>query len=81
MVETYLCAFCSYQQDDWVDYLPLAEFVFMNCGFHPVFNLHLSDHVTMNPASQDFAAGIDLIHSELKAELACTQVYMARYVL
>ncbi|KAJ8472542.1 hypothetical protein ONZ45_g16617 [Pleurotus djamor] len=23
--ETYLRAYCSYQQDDWVDYLPLAE--------------------------------------------------------
>jgi hypothetical protein len=29
-LETYFCAFCSYQQDDWVDYLALAEFVFNN---------------------------------------------------
>lgn len=29
-LETYLQAFCSYQQDDWVDYLPLAEFSFNN---------------------------------------------------
>ncbi len=27
-LETYLRAYCSYQQDDWVDYLPLAEFAF-----------------------------------------------------
>lgn len=29
-LETYLRGYCSYQQDDWVDYLPLAEFVFNN---------------------------------------------------
>jgi hypothetical protein len=27
-LETYLHTYCSYQQDDWVDYLPLAEFSF-----------------------------------------------------
>src|ERR1700733_14785706 len=27
-LETYLRAYVSYQQDDWVDYLPLAEFSF-----------------------------------------------------
>lgn len=25
-IEAYLRAFCSYQQNNWVDYLPLAEF-------------------------------------------------------
>ena len=25
---TYIRTYCSYQQDDWVDYLPLSEFVF-----------------------------------------------------
>jgi hypothetical protein len=29
-LETYLRGYCSYQQDDWMDYLPLAEFVFNN---------------------------------------------------
>ena len=29
-LETYLRAYCSYQQDDWVDYLPMAEFAFNN---------------------------------------------------
>jgi transposase InsO family protein len=50
-LETYLHAYVSYQQDDWVDYLPLAEFAFnnlknsstksspffANLGFHPSF--------------------------------------------
>lgn len=51
-LKTYLRAYVSYQQDDWVDYLPLAEFAFNNAenssikqtpfhamtGFHPVAN-------------------------------------------
>lgn len=27
-LKTYLRAYCSYQQDDWNDFLPLAEFSF-----------------------------------------------------
>jgi hypothetical protein len=49
MVEQYLGAFTNFHQDDWVDWLPLAEFTannmistttgtspfFANYGFHP----------------------------------------------
>jgi len=48
-MEQYLRAFCAFQQDDWVDWLPLAEFAannqvsettgvspfYANYGFHP----------------------------------------------
>ena len=49
MIEQYLCTFINFYQDDWVDWLPLAEFAannmtstttrtslfFTNYGFHP----------------------------------------------
>ena len=49
VIEQYLCTFVNYLQDDWLDWLPLAEFVgnntesettkvtplFANKGFHP----------------------------------------------
>ena len=49
VMEQYLCSFVNYLQDDWLDWLPLAEFVgnntesettkvtpfFANKGFHP----------------------------------------------
>jgi hypothetical protein len=49
ILEQYLCCFVNYQQDDWVTWLPLAEFAynnssksglgtspfFLNYGFHP----------------------------------------------
>ena len=56
-LETYLHAYCSYQQDDWVDYLPLAEFAFNNVensstkqtpffanyAFHPAFEPQITE--------------------------------------
>ncbi|KAJ3476377.1 hypothetical protein NLI96_g11201 [Meripilus lineatus] len=59
-IEAYLHAFCSYQQDDWVDYLPLGEFAFnnnensstkqtpffANYAFHPTFSPQLSGRTT-----------------------------------
>ena len=33
-METYLCMYCSHQQDDWANLLPMAEFVYNN-HHHP----------------------------------------------
>lgn len=85
-LETYLRAYTSYQQDDWVDYLPLAEFSFNNLpnastqqspfyanyGFHPTFEPHLSTDTT-NPEAGDLAKRLSIIHDELKAELSEAQ--------
>ena len=52
-IEQYLRNFCSYQQDDWVDWIRLAEFqynnlvheathimlFYANYGFHPTFSV------------------------------------------
>jgi hypothetical protein len=68
-LETYLRAYCSYQQDDWVDYLPLAEFAFNNLenssthqtpffanyAFHPSFEPQITERSTV-PAAADLAA-------------------------
>ncbi len=60
-VEQYLCNFCSYQQDDWVDWLGIAEFhynnlihdsthispFYANYGFNPSFSFpHLHQSLT-----------------------------------
>ena len=91
-LETYLRAFCSYQQDDWVDYLALAEFSFNNSvnsstqqtpfyanfGYHPTFDISISERTT-NPSSTDLATRLDLIQAELRAELAHSNEYMSKY--
>ncbi len=66
-IEQYLWNFCSYQQDDWVDWLGIAEFhynnlvhesthvspFFANYSFNPSFSIpHL--HQSLTPASGNF---------------------------
>ncbi|OJT05607.1 Transposon Tf2-1 polyprotein [Trametes pubescens] len=82
MLESYLRAYVSYQQDDWVDYLLLAEFAFnnhintstkqtlfyANFGFHPVFSPCLTEPICM-PAAADLALRLTRVHDELRAEL------------
>jgi hypothetical protein len=38
-MEQYLCAFCNYEQDNWVELLPLAEFAYNN-------SMHASTRMT-----------------------------------
>jgi hypothetical protein len=91
-LETYLRAYVSYQQDDWIDYLPLAEFAFnnhensstkqtpffSNLGYHPTFEPTLTTLSTV-PAADDLAKCLQIIHSELRAELTHAQELQAKY--
>ena len=85
-LETYLRAYCSYQQDDWVDYLPMAEFAFNNLtntstqqtpffanyGFNPRFDPQLSSD-SPNPDAKSLSDRLAIIHDELRAELQQAQ--------
>jgi hypothetical protein len=92
-LETYLRAFVSYQQDDWVNYLPVAEFsfnnaknsstkqstFFANTGFHPTFEPRVTEAAPAAvPAAADLAARLECIHAELRAELKHAQEVQAR---
>ncbi|THH04254.1 hypothetical protein EW146_g10223 [Bondarzewia mesenterica] len=91
-LEIYLHAYCSYQQDDWVDYLPLGEFAFnnlintstnkaafeVNFGFTPEFEPHITERHTV-PAAADLTSRLDTIHTELHAELQHAQDLQATY--
>lgn len=82
ILENYLRHFCSYQQDDWVDYLPLAEFAynnaahegtctspfFANYGYHLTFTAPFSRVITV-PAASDFGSHLAHIREELASEL------------
>jgi len=85
-LESYLCHFCSYQQDDWVDYLGLAEFAynnaasdatkispfFANYGYHPRLELPLTQTVNV-PAVDNLADCLCVICEELIAQLCHSQ--------
>ena len=80
-LETYLCTYCSYQQDDWVDYLALAKFFFnntinsstqqtpffANVGLHPNFDITITEQST-NPSAVELTTRLSIICEELQAD-------------
>jgi len=78
VVEQHLQAYVTYLQDDWVDYLFLAEFAgnnqvsdtttmspfFANCGFHPHYDFQLDIRVDAaeEGEAQTAAERLKLIH-------------------
>ena len=85
-LEQYLRMFVNYEQDNWVDLLPFAEFSFNNAvsassletpffanfGFHP--NWHLEDEFSSrNPVVEDNSAYLRALHKNLRDELLRAQ--------
>lgn len=84
ILEQYLRIYINYQQDDWADLLPLAEFAynntthsatgvspfFANKGYHPAITVELLD-VPSTQASQ-VATDLDGLHQHLKDQLEVT---------
>jgi hypothetical protein len=85
ILEQYLRCSLSYQQDDWVDLLPLAEFAynnslhastgvtpfFANYGLHPRFNISLPTN-SVNHSAKDRARLLEDVHRDLSLELTFT---------
>lgn len=89
ILEQYLRAYTSYQQDDWIDHLALAEFAynnspsattkvtpfFANYGFHPRHQiLHRPETSLPAPIElQDFQDRMEKLESFLRAEIRFAQ--------
>ena len=85
-LEQYLCVYCNYQQDNWSELLPLAEFAynnapsattgvspfFANKGYHPNITVH-PEHNIASSRARDFAIDLDELQSTLKAEISAAQ--------
>src|SRR5260221_10409653 len=81
-IEAYLHVFVSHQQDDWADWLPLAEFVYNNkvhaatcwtlfeldAGQHPHLGVEPTKTLTVE-ATDTFARQLDCAQEEAKAAL------------
>jgi hypothetical protein len=88
-LEQYLRIYCDYQQDDWHDLLPFAEFVynntqssstlitpfFANYGYHPRCNLRVtaSDSESINPTAEILVEKFKQLHSVLRSNLQTAQ--------
>ena len=85
-LEQYLRIFCNYQQDNWSDLLPLAEFAynnslnattgvspfFTNKGYHP----NISPHPEQDLASQrarDFVIDLNELHTTVHEQILLAQ--------
>src|SRR5258708_5255223 len=91
-IKAYLWVFMSHHQDDWADWLPLAEFAYNNrvhsTTHHTPFELDSGQHPQMGSeptwssaveAADDFAQQMSQMQDEAKAALKHTADEMAQY--
>jgi len=85
-LKQYLCVYCNYQQDNWSELLPLAEFAynnapsattgvssfFANKKYHPNITVHPERDIAFSRA-HDFTIDLDELQSTLKAEISVAQ--------
>jgi len=85
-LEQYLHVYCNYQQDNWSELLPLAEFAynnapsattgvspfFANKGYHPNITVHPKRDIASFRAC-DFAVDLNELQSTLKTEISAAQ--------
>ena len=82
-LKQYLHVYCNYQQDNWSELLPLAEFAYNNApstttGISPFFaNKEYHPNITVHPEHDitssrvcDFAIDLDELQNTLKAEIS-----------
>ncbi len=86
-LEQYLHIYCNYQQDNWSELLPLAEFAynntpsettgvspfFANKGYHPNLAIHPERDLASN-RTQEYAVNLEELHEYLKTEMAEAQL-------
>jgi len=85
-LKQYLRVYCNYQQDNWSELLPLAEFAynnapsattgvspfFANKGYHPNLSVYPERDIASSCAC-DFVIDLDELQSTLKEEIANAQ--------
>jgi hypothetical protein len=85
-LEQYLRIYCNYQQDNWSELLPLAEFAynnapsattgvspfFANKGYHPNISVYPERDLT-SARARDYAVDLDELHEFLRSEMSLAQ--------
>src|SRR5882724_7306187 len=85
-LEQYLRVYCNYQQDNWSELLPSAEFAysntlsattgitpfFANKGYHPNLTVHL-EHNLASTCTCDFVTDLNELHQQLGQHIADAQ--------
>ena len=93
IVEQYLRIYCNYQQDNWFDFLSIAEFAYNNAhqtsidcspfyanyGYHPTFAVDLRRYNLPVPAAKTFAQKLRNLHDDLIEYVKAAQNQQAKY--
>ena len=86
-LKQYLRSYCNYQQDNWSELLPLAEFAynnapsattrvspfFTNKGYHPNISVY-PEHDMTSAQAHEYAVDLDSLHQYLREEMANAQL-------
>jgi hypothetical protein len=87
IMEQYLRAYCNYQQDNWQQLLPIAEFCYNNTqsettrvipfyanyGYHPRFEPDLGSVSIEALEVSEYVTALNNLHVELRAEITYAQ--------
>jgi hypothetical protein len=87
ILEQYLRVYCNYQQDNWKQLLPIAEFCYNNTksettkvmpfyanyGYHPRFGPNLGGAGIGAPGVSEYVSALTRLHAELRAEITYAQ--------
>jgi len=85
-LKQYLRMYCNYQQDNWLDLLPLTEFAynntpstmtgvspfFANKGYHPNLAVH-PEHDLSSARAREYVVDLESLHEYLCEEMAAAQ--------
>ena len=85
-LEQYLRVYCNYQQDNWANLLPLAEFsynnapsvttgvspFFTNKGYHPNLAVHPERDLS-SARAHEYAVDLESLYEYLRTEMAAAQ--------
>ena len=94
ILEQYLRAYCNYQQDDWTELLPFAQFsyndshqesinatpFYANYGYHPEKESWIIKDASEGPANiKEYTDELRELHKSLSAEMAWSQHRQKEY--
>jgi hypothetical protein len=94
ILEQYLRAYCNYQQNNWKQLLPIAEFCYNNTksestgvtpfyanfGYHPRFQPDLKAADSPTPDVSNYISCLNTLQQELRAEIQWAQAGQAEQV-
>jgi hypothetical protein len=83
-LESYLRSYINFLQDDWVDYLAMAQFArnnsvnsttkvtpfFANHGYHPRFDINVPEEVSTSSAGFECTETLAMVHEFVRKEVA-----------